>query len=32
MADLFVVFTPNLTVTTVANKVRLISNLQQSLF
>ncbi|MBS8059322.1 hypothetical protein FAJ34_00435 [Streptococcus suis] len=27
MADLFVSYTPNLTITTVANKVRFISNL-----
>ncbi|ULL20799.1 hypothetical protein D2A30_03890 [Streptococcus suis] len=31
MADLFVFYTPNLTIMTVANKVRSISNLQQSL-
>ncbi|TQE80787.1 hypothetical protein FH693_08065 [Streptococcus suis] len=31
MADLFVFHTPNLTITTVANKVRFISSLQQSL-
>ncbi|QDS24517.1 hypothetical protein FPT06_09730 [Streptococcus suis] len=31
MADLFVFYTPNRTITTVANKVRFISNLQQSL-
>ncbi|MBL1124638.1 hypothetical protein F9856_00410 [Streptococcus suis] len=30
MADLFVFFTPNLTITTVANKVRFISNLKLS--
>ncbi|TII04027.1 hypothetical protein FAJ35_00970 [Streptococcus suis] len=31
MANLFVFYTPNLTSTTVANRVRFISNLQQSL-
>ncbi|MYN69470.1 hypothetical protein GLP18_04350 [Streptococcus suis] len=29
LADLFVSYTPNLTITTVANKVRFISNLQR---
>ncbi|RRN50329.1 hypothetical protein EI219_04585 [Streptococcus suis] len=29
MADLFVFYTPNLTITTVANKVRSISNLKR---
>ncbi|RRN51151.1 hypothetical protein EI220_05395 [Streptococcus suis] len=31
MEDLFVFYTPNLTITTDANRVRFISNLQQSL-